>query len=145
MVIVDSSAWIEALRRQGSLEVKVAVEALLEIYEAQLCAPVRLEVLGGAREEDRRRLSACFSVIPYRNCRRADWEAAIALAWRLRSRGISVPWMDVLVAAIAIADGTRVYAVDRHFRQITAHSGLRLYAPGYGGGFTPDADASKGS
>jgi hypothetical protein len=30
MVLVDSSAWIEGLRRKGSLEVKLALEGLLE-------------------------------------------------------------------------------------------------------------------
>ena len=84
MVLVDSSVWIESLRRTGRLEVKVALEALLEAYEAQFCPPIRLEVLGGARKEDRRRLGHYFSVIPYRNCNQDDWERAIALAWKLR-------------------------------------------------------------
>ena len=69
MVLVDSSAWIESLRRQGDLRVKLAVEGLLEAYEAQWCSPVRLEVLGGARKEERARLGEHFSVIPYRPCR----------------------------------------------------------------------------
>ena len=35
MVLVDSSAWIESLRRHGDLRVKLAIEALLEAYEAR--------------------------------------------------------------------------------------------------------------
>mgnify|MGYP001550518080 FL=1 len=34
MVLVDSSVWIEALRRDGRLDVKLALENLLEEYEA---------------------------------------------------------------------------------------------------------------
>lgn len=135
MVLVDSSAWIESLRRQGDLRVKLAVEGLLEAYEAQWCSPVRLEVLGGARKEERARLGEHFSVIPYRPCREDDWDRAIALAWRLRGKGLSVPWLDVLIAAIAIHDGTRLYAIDAHFTEIANHAGLLLYRPGYGGGF----------
>ena len=56
MVLVDSSVWIEGLRRKGRLDIKVALEALLEAYEAQICAPVRLEVMGGAKKEERRKL-----------------------------------------------------------------------------------------
>jgi predicted nucleic acid-binding protein len=52
MVIVDSSAWIESLRRNGDMRVELAVEGLLEAYEAQWCAPVRLEVLGGAHFQE---------------------------------------------------------------------------------------------
>ena len=43
MVLVDSSVWIESLRRTGRLEVKVALEGLLEAYGAGggdgRCAP----------------------------------------------------------------------------------------------------------
>ena len=138
MVLVDSSAWIEALRRQGDLRVKLAVEGLLDAYEAQWCTPVRLEVLGGARKEERSRLGRHFSVIPYRLVREDDWERAIALAWRLRDGGLTVPWLDVLVAAVALHDNVRVYAVDAHFPEIARRTGLRLYEPGYGGVFVPE-------
>jgi predicted nucleic acid-binding protein len=138
MVVVDSSVWIEALRAKGRLDVKLGVEGLLEVYEAHVCAPVRLEVLGGARPEDRRALSLYFSVLPYRACQAQDWEDAVALAWKLRSNGLTVPWLDVLIAAIALRDKARVYSVDAHFQHIAALSGLRLYEPAYGGMFKPD-------
>ncbi|MCC5835440.1 MAG: PIN domain-containing protein [Opitutales bacterium] len=137
MVLVDSSAWIEALRRRGRLEVRLAVEGLLDAYQAQWCTPVRLEVLGGARKEERRRLGVHFSVIPYRRCEEDDWERAISLAWTLRDDGLSVPWLDVVVAAIALHDGNRLYAIDKHFEEIAARTGLQLYQPGYGGTFAP--------
>lgn len=138
MVLVDSSVWIEALRRKGRLDVKVALEALLEAYEAQWCAPVRLEVLGGARATERTRLGLHFSIIPYRRCSEEDWERAIALAWKLRDRGLSVPWLDVLIAAIALHDTVRLYSIDNHFEEISRLTGLRLYQPGYGGAFVPE-------
>jgi predicted nucleic acid-binding protein len=139
MVLVDSSVWIESLRRNGDMRVKLAVEGLLEVYEAQWCTPIRLEVLGGARVEERANLGKRFSVIPYRPCREDDWERSISLAWRLRSKGLTVPWLDVLISAIAIHDGVRLYAIDAHFQEIAKHSGLLLYRPGYGGSFN-DAD-----
>jgi predicted nucleic acid-binding protein len=135
MVLVDSSAWIESLRRNGDIRVKLAVEGLLEAYEAQWCSPVRLEVLGGARPGERAHLGKRFSVIPYRPSCEDDWDRAIALAWRLRSRGLTVPWLVVLTAAIAIHDGVRLYTIDAHFHEIAKHSGLLLYCPGYGGSF----------
>jgi predicted nucleic acid-binding protein len=138
MVLVDSSVWIEALRRKGRLDVKVALEALLEAYEAQLCAPVRLEVMGGARKEDRRTIGAYFSIIPYRAVGLDDWERAISLAWRLRGAGLTVPWLDVLIASLAIHDGVRLFTIDAHFEKIAQTAGLSLYQPGYGGSFQPD-------
>ena len=138
MVLVDSSAWIEALRRNGDLRVKLAIEGLLDAYEAQWCTPIRLEVLGGARKEERTRLGHWFSVIPYRSVREEDWERAIALAWRLRDGGLTVPWLDVLIAAVALHDQVRVYAVDSHFKEISKRTGLMLYEPGYGGMYQED-------
>jgi len=138
MVLVDSSVWIESLRRMGRLDVKVALEALLDVYEAQLCSPTRLEVLGGARKEDRRRLGQYFSVIPYRNCNQDDWERAIALAWKLRDTGLNIPWLDVVIASIALHDGIRLFTIDAHFEKMASITGLMLYRPGYGGMFQPE-------
>lgn len=133
--MVDSSAWIESLRRHGDMRVKLAVEGLLEAYEAQWCSPIRLEVLGGARLDERALLGKRFSVIPYRTCREDDWDRSIALAWQLRSKGLTVHWLDVVIAAIAIHDQVPLYAIDAHFQEIAKHSELLLYRPGYGGSF----------
>lgn len=138
MVLVDSSVWIEAFRRSGRLDVKLALENLLDAYEAQWCSPVRLEVLGGARIADRARLGRHFSVIPYRSCTEDDWDRSVALAWKLRDNGLTVPWFDVVVATLALHDNVRLYALDAHFARISDLTGLRLYAPGYGGMFVPD-------
>lgn len=140
MVLVDSSAWIEGFRRKGDLRVKLALEGLLEAYEAQWCAPVRFEVLGGARKEERAALGRHFSVIPYRPCRGDDWDRAIALAWKLRGNSLTVPWLDVLIAAIAIHDEVRLYAIDAHFQEIARHTSLLLYRPGYAGGYNAEEE-----
>jgi predicted nucleic acid-binding protein len=138
MVIVDSSIWIEAARRQGDLGSKVALEALLEAYEAALCSPVRLEVLGGARKPERRALAAGFAVIPYIPILESTWQLALENAWRLRDAGIQAPWNDVLIASLSIENGYRVYARDKHFDLMPDIIGVRLYQPGYGGSFSPE-------
>jgi predicted nucleic acid-binding protein len=138
VVLVDSSVWIEAFRRNGRLDVKLALEALLDAYEAQWCSPVRLEVLGGARREERGRLGRHFSVVPYRSCTESDWDRAVALAWKIRDRGLTVPWVDVVISALALHDDVRLFALDAHFSAIASLTGLRLYSPGYSGMFTPE-------
>ena len=138
MVIIDSSVWIEALRREGDLFAKCAVESLLDEYEATLCAPVRLEVLGGARQTDRKTLDEYFSVLPFLKVRDEDWIEATRNAWRLADSGIRVPWFDLLIATIGIRTGCRVYSIDKHFRRMAEHPPLMLYEPGYGGSFTPE-------
>ena len=138
MVLVDSSIWIEAARRKGSLQAKVALEALLEEYEACWCGPVKLEVLGGARKEERRKLEFFFEAIPYRAMPDTAWADAKELAWRLRDKGVTAPWNDVLVACLALRWDIRVFAQDAHFEQIAEVSGLQLYEPGYSGSYSPE-------
>ena len=115
MVLVDSSVWIEALRRDGRLDVKLALEGLLEEYEAAWCGPVKHEVLGGARTQDRKALEEQFLCIPYFPMQDAAWEAAKKLAWRLRDNGCTAPWNDILIAALSVKADCRIYAVDKHF------------------------------
>ena len=135
MVLVDSSVWIEAARRQGDLATKVALRALLDEYEAAWCSPVKLEVLGGARREERRALELFFGVLPYAECREAEWDAAKTLAWRARDAGHTLPWNDVLIAATAAARGWRVFARDAHFATLARLGGAPIYLPGYGGSY----------
>jgi hypothetical protein len=45
MVLVDSSVWIEAARRQGRIEVKRVCEDCCVSSRATWCGPVKLEVL----------------------------------------------------------------------------------------------------
>jgi predicted nucleic acid-binding protein len=138
MVLVDSSVWIEALRGRGRLEIKLAVEGLLEVDEAQWCTPGRLEVLGGARQNERDLLGQHFSTIPCRECGGQDWDRAISLASKLRSNELTITWLDILVAAIALHDGTRLFAIGDHFKKIQELTGLVLYEPGHGGMFRPE-------
>lgn len=137
MVFVDSSVWIESLRREGRIEVKVALEALLEADAAVICSPVRLEVLGAASTPERRRINAYLSEVVHRACHSPDWERAISLSWRLRDRGVIVAWLDVLIASMALHDGESVYSIDKHFELIARETSLRLYQPGYGGAYVP--------
>jgi len=138
MVLVDSSIWIEASRRTGSLEVKVGLEGLLEEYEATLCSPVMLEVLGGARKEERKMLNTDFSCLPYVRVTEDDYVAAARHNWRLQDAGITAPANDVLIATIAVRLLCRVYAQDKHFDAMAPLLGLTLYKPSYGGSFRED-------
>jgi len=139
MVLVDSSVWIEALRRDGQINVKLALEGLLEEYEASWCGPVKLEVFGGARIQDRPALEEYFHCLPYYPMRDDAWESAKKLAWRLRDRGCTVPWNDILIAALSVKACCRIYSVDKHFLQMReAGAGILLYEPGYGGKYEPN-------
>lgn len=138
MVLVDSSIWIEAARRDGDLKAKVGIESLLGEYEAVLCAPVRLEVLGGARQNERERMARGFSCLPFLHVLDKDWLAAVEHAWRLRDAGLTIPWNDILIATLAVRAKMRVYAKNKHFDSMAPVLGFTLYEPGHGGMYQPE-------
>lgn len=138
MVIVDTSAWIEFFRRDGDLKVKMAVKSLLDEYEATLCGPVEMEFLGGAFPHERPKIQAWFDVIPYLPNDQKLWRKAATTYADLRATGLTAPWNDILIATITLESDLRVYAVDRHFDAMAEHLPLRLYQPGYNGGFDPE-------
>jgi predicted nucleic acid-binding protein len=137
MVLVDSSVWIEALHREGRLDIKLAVEGLLEADEARICAPIRLKVLGGARQEDREEICRHLSVIPDRPCSEDDWARATRLTWKCRDAGLALSPDHALIAAIALHDGVRIFATDEMFHAISSRTGLPLYVPGRAGLYQP--------
>ena len=137
MVLVDSSIWIESLRRDGDVMVKLALKGLIDEMEAAHCSTVKLEVMGGARLEERRKLTDYFEVIPYLPVNEKDWAAAILMSWKLREKGHIVKWNDILIATVAHRRDIRVFARDKHFDIMRDVLGIGLYQPGYNGMYNP--------
>ncbi|MGB0775061.1 MAG: VapC toxin family PIN domain ribonuclease [Akkermansiaceae bacterium] len=137
MVLVDSCCWIEASRKNGRIEVKAGVKGLLDEFQALLCGPVELEVLGGARQNERAKMQKYFDILPYRASDHKIWRQAMETSWKLRDAGLTVPWNDCIIATIACMYNYRVYSIDKHFPQMAKILRFSLYEPGYGGSYTP--------
>lgn len=137
MALVDSSAWIEAGRRDGRRDVKVALEGLLEAFEAAWCGVVKLEALGGGHARgDGASWNCYFSTIPCKRTNEAAMESAKVLSWKLRGAGVTVQASDILIAALAIESGARVYSCDSDFEAMAKIIPLQLYSPEDGGSYS---------
>lgn len=139
MVIIDTSAWVEFFRRDGDLQVKLAVKGLLDSFEGALCGPVEMEFLGGARANEMEAIRGWFGLIPYVPNKQAIWRVAAENYAKLKAAGLTIPWNDILIASIAMDKNIRVYAHDKHFSAMSKKLGVRLYLPGYHGMFNPEA------
>jgi predicted nucleic acid-binding protein len=129
MILVDTSAWIEFLRDTGS-PVCTRVDQLLD-GDLATCAPVRMEVLAGARNEnhlnDLRRLLARATLLP---TGATDYEEGAALYRACRRGGETVRrMMDCLIAAVAVGAGTPILHADADFDALARHTRLRVEAP----------------
>jgi hypothetical protein len=121
-VLVDTSAWIDALRADGDARVRDAVKTLTTDGLAVLCDIVRLELWNGAGgpAEARmlRELERDVDCVPTTE---EIWSTAIELARACRAQGVTVPATDLLVAASAERHGLGLLHHDAHFDQI-AHA-----------------------
>lgn len=138
MVIIDTSAWVEFFRRDGDLRVKLAVKGLLDEYEGALCGPVEMEFLGGARENEMSRIKAWFDLIPYVRDDLKIWREAAGNFAKLKAKGHTIPWNDILIGTIAKSQSIKVYAKDKDFDVMAEVLGVMLYQPGYNGMFNPE-------
>jgi predicted nucleic acid-binding protein len=128
--IVDSSAWIEYLRRTGSHadhEVTQMVER--ESPTAGVTEPVIMELLSGARDSgDFRKIERLTRAMPLcsvdPDC---DFVEAGALYQVLRNEGITIrSWIDCLIAVVAWRRGATLVHADRDFDAIASRYPVRV-------------------
>ena len=118
-VLVDTSAWIDALRKDGDREVRAAVHAVMAEGTAVLCDMVRVELCNGARGRAEQAMLReldkeleCVTTSPH------VWEAAVELARACRRKGVTLPATDLLIAACADYHSLGLLHHDRHFDEI---------------------------
>lgn len=124
VVLVDTSVWIEVLRKTKPLD----LQAHADLDDVVTCLPVVQEVLHGIDREEH-----------FRVAREAMWafpivespltqdtiEEAIGLYRRARRAGITVrSSVDCLIAACALRHDLTVLHVDRDFTQLARISHL---------------------
>ena len=117
--LVDTSAWIEVLRRDGDQDVRDAVVDATRQRKAAVCDMVLLELWAGAGGSHERAVIAQMSTDL--ECLRIDddvWKRARALAQTCRATGVTVPAADLLIAACADHHGVDLLERDAHFAQI---------------------------
>jgi predicted nucleic acid-binding protein len=121
VVLIDSSLWIPSLRRAGSPECIAEVAERIRTGEAAWCAAVRLELWAGVRDERERKALGEFTAsvidLPIDG---EVWERAIWFADRVRRKGRTMPYPDLLIFACARVHGVELLHRDKHFDQLAA-------------------------
>jgi predicted nucleic acid-binding protein len=130
-VLIDTSAWIEFLRRSGSATAR-AVASAVTAGSAATTDVIVMEVLAGTTDPDRlsswERALDGVEYLP--QVQRDDAEAAASLYRACRSAGESPRQLtDCLVAAVAIRSGVPILHRDRDFEVIARHTALETVTP----------------
>jgi predicted nucleic acid-binding protein len=126
MKLVDSSAWVEFLRRKGDPKVKQIVARLLQLDQAAYTCPIRFELWSGVRTGEESDLERTFALSHHFPFEQGDWLGAARLERQLRAKGLHVPRNDLFVATVAIRTGVVILCRDAHFSAAQNVAGPRL-------------------
>jgi predicted nucleic acid-binding protein len=126
MKLVDSSAWVEFLRRKGDLKVKQIVARLLQADQAAYTCPIRFELLSWVKPGEEGDLEQAFALSHHFPFEQDDWREAARLERQWRARGLNVPRNDLFVATVAIRTGVVILCRDANFAAAQKVVGERL-------------------
>lgn len=122
MTLVDTSSWIQYLRRDGELEIKDKVRSLLLDGAAVLCPVVLAELWMGAGskkdQDDLTDLSGVLRCLPMTD---EVWQCSFRLARICRAKGTPVPSSDLMIASCAFIHGAKTLANDKHFETLESY------------------------
>jgi len=127
MVLVDTSAWIFALKKNPFLPLKEKVDLLLREGLILAFGMIKLELLGGAKSKKefarlKSRLDALYEIPTDQSL----WDKASGLAFTLHRKGITVPYTDILIASAALYSKATLLHVDIHFDLMAKYTELKV-------------------
>lgn len=130
-VLVDTSVWIEYLRRSSRPSWRHVLEDLIEEDSAVLIGPTIAEILVGARGERELRVIDDLA----RSVRRAEtdiqtWIEAGQIGRQWREKGKTLSITDCVLAAVARRDALPLWTLDDDFEPLVAQGFLRRFASG---------------
>ncbi|MBI3398515.1 MAG: PIN domain nuclease [Deltaproteobacteria bacterium] len=127
LVLIDTSAWIHALRPNGSPGIREKVRNILKERIAASTEMVILELAGGAKEKrEYEELLEDLLALHQLSVDEEVWRLAFSLHFELRRKGVSVPSTDMLIAAVAMKNKCVLLHNDKHFELIARHTSLKL-------------------
>ncbi len=127
MVLIDTSAWLFALKKDFHPAIKKRIEELLLESDVAINGMIELELLGGARSENEyNRLKNRLEALYYVEADRPLWYLASKIAFDLKRKGMSIPYPDIVIAASALKEGAVLIHADSHFDLIAEHTDLKV-------------------
>ena len=126
MSLIDTSAWIEYLRKTGS-RTNIEVRRTLNI-DAQICDVIRMEILAGARDQQHvTQLEKLLARATTIKTEPVDYDNAAAIYRACRKLGVTIrAQIDCLIAAIAIRTNTKIIHHDSDFDAIAQVTKLKI-------------------
>ncbi len=127
MVLIDTSAWLFALKKYFHPAIKDRIDMILSETDVAINGIIALELLGGTRnEKEYDRLKTRLDGLYYIESTKSLWDLSSKNALDLRRRGITIPYTDVFIATSAIYENIVLLHADTHFDHIAKHIKLKV-------------------
>ena len=126
MILVDTSVWVQALRRGSSAEA-LHLKALLDADQVALCGPVRIELLGGASAAEIPRLRRVLSALPVFLPTPETWKTLESWVEKSVRAGQRFGIADLLIAGLATENDLEVWSLDADFARMARLGFIRSH------------------
>ena len=134
MVLVDTSIWSLALRRDDArlstleAEKKLSLHELVRTGQAQLIGPIRQEILSGIRHAEQfARIRMQLSAFVDETLMTGDFETAAQYCNLLAGKGLAGSNVDFLICAVAASRSWQIFTDDTDFNRYSAHLPIALF------------------
>jgi predicted nucleic acid-binding protein len=129
VILADTSAWVEYDRATGSRVDQRMAELIMSEGPVAVTEPVIMEVLAGARTQDRevdlRRLLLRFTLLGFDAA--ADFDAAASIYRRCRRSGVTPRGMvDCMIASVARRNRATLLSFDADLSRVAKVVGIGL-------------------
>ena len=124
--LIDTSLWIDFTRTRSPRTLKRFIAPFILDPDAHLAEPIAFEVLRHATPAEAKQLTQQFQTLPMLATPILLWSQATELGQACRQKNITVPSLDLLIAAIALHHGAEVVTFDDDFQKIAGVSKLRV-------------------
>lgn len=131
-VIVDTSIWSLALRRQKGKPSPSVQELgnLIRDYRVQMLGPIRQEILSGIRSKAQfRKLKRHLDSFPDVPLIAEDYVRAAMFFNLCRSHGIQGSNTDFLICAVAVRNRYSLFTTDKDFVRFSRYIPIVLHEP----------------
>jgi len=125
-ILVDTSAWILSFKSTGNQRLKDYLRVALDSDKVVTTNIVILELLQGCKDrKEYKALKSRLEVLPLYGLTEKIWSIAYETGFLLRTKGITVPTVDILIASIAKENTLILLHHDNHLKIISREMGIK--------------------
>jgi predicted nucleic acid-binding protein len=117
-ILPDTCAWIDFFRGRQTPLAEALGDSLTRV-EVVTCGVVLYELLQGIKNQSEEVLvQNAFQALSHLEMTRDLWISAGRLSAKLRRDGHTLPFSDIVIAAVALDSGSAILTIDRHFEAV---------------------------